>query len=487
MKNTAIFIYLVIISLIKLYQSYIVLPFKFRSPPKISDLSKLVNDLIENNLIISLPFGEPKKLIDFYASMNLYLYYLEEGSCLSDTNPIYYFDNSKSFSFNKNISFCNVKLDKCALGTEKIYFYQDINLISTVELPNFLFYYGYQINNINKKNKQICGKIGFQLENLPYHYYEYENFIRMMKKKELITSYSWYIHYYQKPFGKELYDGAIILDIFNTKFFNDFSYLKNDNDYNSINVKDLEAILAWTFKFDKIYYSTNDTKIEINNKEVGLAFEKKFVFCPEGYFESIKIKFFDYYFQNNICFLKEGKYNFIYCDKNKFINDINNFPILYFKSNTLNKLFTLDGNDLFKEYNNYFIFMILLKEYSYKFWTLGNIFMRKYNFYFDSDRKFIGCFEKIEKNNNDKGFIEFFNKIKWYLFITFGIIIGFLIGKKLRDNVRKLRANELQDNYEYLENKANINKDNIVVEKNNNISNCKEIKSQLYDISQENK
>ena len=189
-----------------------------------------------------------------------------------------------------------------------------------------------------------------------------------MKKKDLINSYSWYIHYYKKPFSKELYDGAIILDLFNKKFFDDFYYLKNNKEY--INAKDLEAILAWSFSFDKIYYNINDTKIEINNKNVGLALENNFILCPKEYFESIKIIFFDYYFKNNICFLEKGKYNYIYCDKNLFINDINNFPFLYFKSNRLNKIFILDGNDLFKSYNNYFVFMIILKEYTYKFWTL---------------------------------------------------------------------------------------------------------------------
>ena len=202
MKIFTIFIYLIIISLIELDNTYIVLPFKFRKSPKISNLTELIYNLVTNNLIISLPFGDQKQNIDFYASMNLYLYYLEEGSCLPDSSPTYYFNNSKSFKFDKNLTFCSVKLDKCALGREKLYFYQDINLKSTIELSDFLFYYGYKDNNINKNNKQICGKLGFQIDNLPYFYYEYDNFIKMMKKKELINSYSWYIHYYEKPLSK---------------------------------------------------------------------------------------------------------------------------------------------------------------------------------------------------------------------------------------------------------------------------------------------
>ena len=117
----------------------------------------------------------------------------------------------------------------------------------------------------------------------------------------------------------------------------------------------------------------NDTRIEINNKEIGLAFEIDVVLCPEEYFESIKNNYFDYYFQNNICFLVEGKYNYIYCNKNNFENNIKNFPSLYFESNGLNKTFILNGNDLFKEYNNYLLFMVVLEKNSY---TLRQEYLR---------------------------------------------------------------------------------------------------------------
>ena len=102
--------------------------------------------------------------------------------------------------------------------------------------------------------------------------------------------------------------------------------------------------------------------------------------------------------------------------------------------------------------------------------------MKKYNFFFDSDKKTIGCFDIIhnKKEKEKYKFINFLNKIKWYLFIFIGIIIGFFLGKKIREQARKLRANELEDKYEYLENKANN-------QNKNNISNYKEIKSQLYD------
>ena len=157
------------------------------------------------------------------------------------------------------------------------------------------------------------------------------------------------------------------------------------------------------------------------------------------------------------------------------------FPALSFKSNGLNKTFILNGDDLFKEYNNNLLFMIVFEKYSYKLWTLGKIFMKKYNFYFDNDKKFIGCFERIIPKKNETK--SFFDKIKWYIFIIIGIIIGFFLGKKIRDRRRKLRANELEDKFEYLSNKS-INNNNDI--NSNTMSNYKEIKTQLYDITSEN-
>ena len=326
------------------------------------------------------------------------------------------------------------------------------------------------------------------MENLPYRYYSYDNFITSLKKNSIINSYSWYIHYYEKPYKvneNEFYDGAIVLDIFNQNYFDDFSYLKKDNEYNIVNAKDLEAILAWTFNFEKIYYTINDTRIFINNLIGGLSFETDLVQCPWGYFDSIKNKFFDYFFKNNICYLAKGSYNYIYCDKKQFEKEVQNFPTLYFRSNGLDKIFSLTGEDLFREFNGYLLFMMVYKEFSYKYWTLGKIFLKKYNFYFDNDKKIVGCFDVVEpKKEEETNFIiKAFNTIKWYLLIILGIIIGFLIGKKIREKARKIRANELEDNYEYLSNKAN-NADNT---NNNTISNYKEIKSQsqskLFDLS----
>ena len=157
-KNNFIsYIIITIVFLFKYNLSYIVLPFKINSSKKASNITELVYNLVDDQLIVTLPMGDPKANIDFYSSMNLYLYYLEEDSCLPNYYPSYDISKSKSFIFKRNLTSCMVKLERCTLGEERLYLYQDINLQNTTEIFPFKFYLGYRRNNINKNNKQICG------------------------------------------------------------------------------------------------------------------------------------------------------------------------------------------------------------------------------------------------------------------------------------------------------------------------------------------
>ena len=488
------FIYLIIIffSLFTSSKTYIVLPFKIHSPKNYDNITRLFNEFLDNKLIITLPFGTPQKNIDFYASMNEYIYYLEEDTS-NDGNI-----NSNSYSFKESKTFNNisksyyiVQLKQCYLGQDNIYLYQDINLKSTKSMP-LTFYYGSREENPHNddNNRKIIGQLGFKIDNTPFRFYDYENFISVLKKNQIINSYSWYIHYFDENNKINNFDGAIIMDILNPKFFNDFPFLKKDDDYNTINAVDLEHVLAWTFNFDEIYYNFKKTKIDIIVEVSGLAFETDLILCPDAYFESIKEDFFKDFLNDNICVLVEGRYYYIYCEKNSFKKYINTFPSLYFKSLALNKTYILNSDDLFKDCRNYYLFMITKPKYNLKVWTLGKIFMKKNKFYFDSGKKLIGYFDTVEINNyKSNSGNNFFNKIKWYILIIIGIIIGILIGKKIREKARKLRANELEDNYEYLGNEKKEN--NNIKDSNNNInlndkmtSNYKEIKTSLYDINE---
>jgi len=62
--------------------------------------------------------------------------------------------------------------------------------------------------------------------------------------------------------------------------------------------------------------------------------------------------------------------------------------------------------------------------------------MKKSEFYFGGRKKIIGYFETINIKKENKLNINFFDKIKWYLFIVVGIAVGIFIGNKIRKKKR---------------------------------------------------
>ena len=94
--------------------------------------------------------------------------------------------------------------------------------------------------------------------------------------------------------------------------------------------------------------------------------------------------------------------------------------------------------------------------------------MRKYSFVFGIDQKNIGFMnldKKEEKSEEEKKqeIIETKRKVEiiWIIILSVlfvGIIIGILVGKKIYENKRKKRANELVDeDYEYESKNDGIN------------------------------
>ena len=116
---------------------------------------------------------------------------------------------------------------------------------------------------------------------------------------------------------------------------------------------------------------------------------------------------------------------------------------LIFELKSINYSFVFEPKDLFIEFENKkFIIVIFSYDYSNK-WVFGKYFLRKYSLYFDKDKKIIG-FYKYQKNNK--------SVLTIILIILFIIIIGiliFIIFKLLRKERRK-RANELDDEFDYI-------------------------------------
>ena len=122
------------------------------------------------------------------------------------------------------------------------------------------------------------------------------------------------------------------------------------------------------------------------------------------------------------------------------------------------KVFELTYKDLFKEKNDKLYFLMYFKNMNYNpYFEIGSIFLKKYSFTFNQYGNHIGYYNediKIEGEEEEpKSFWE--NKYLWIiisiLIIVFAIL-GYIIGKKVKDNERKKRINEVDDdNYDYNE------------------------------------
>ena len=124
-----------------------------------------------------------------------------------------------------------------------------------------------------------------------------------------------------------------------------------------------------------------------------------------------------------------------------------NFPELIFRNDFLKYNFTFTYKDLFMKYENKYYFLILFKWYIDK-WNFGYPFFKKYQIFFDSDKKIFGLYPNKSNSNN-------WNFSPWILVFVFALLfiitlIILLIFIKYFKQKRKIRANELEDNFEYL-------------------------------------
>ena len=143
-------------------------------------------------------------------------------------------------------------------------------------------------------------------------------------------------------------------------------------------------------------------------------------------------------------------------DENKRKEFFDEFPDLIFSQRDMDYKFRLTAEDLFTIipdgkrilFNVDFV-------YNWNKWILGKPFLKKYQLIFNSDSNTISYYinpnnKIINKEEGNKGG----NGLKIFLIIFFVIlafIVGIVFGRALCIKYnRKLRANELEDNFSYI-------------------------------------
>ena len=461
-------IFIIAIMSINFASSYYILPFRvFR--PSISDLYQLYSYISEDeifliytkkmSIITLLEVNDSLKLKGYLDSSSLCSYFYSD-SCIYNSE------------FNVKINHTNVNFS---------------NIFDII--------YNNRRNNV-ENDKCLNMKIGLGITQTTL-YSDCISFVDEVKKNDnKINTYSWSLKYYDSNNNSEInYDGEMIIGIephdYQPFIYNKENYVTVDSyiDEDSYYFPQFEKN-EYGIQFNSVYFYKNNKVISENLVKIvnptsmeGLfSLTNGMIQCPEEYYNLIKINFFSQYLDicSEVAFYDDhgSLYTFV-CNKNKLNIDqfYKNFPTLYFKHINLNFIFELQAIDLFREEKNKIYFMIFVSDLEK--WYFGEIFLKKYFFTFNQNKKAIGFYIDINKNdgnkgNNGKENNEKNNKEqnKGIIFLIIGIVLiiinfiifGMCLYKKICENNRRRRANELKDdNYDYLpEDNSNKNNNKII-------------------------
>ena len=394
----------------------LILPFKNNRFQK-NNLS--LKEIVSNEIFTEIKLGNPEQKIKLQLTFLSHYIFI--------TKDYYHINKSSTYSKLevKEKKYSSKEMDiKGYLSTEKLNIQNNI-------LSNFSFIYieNTTINNYNRTLKNCL--LGLR----PKPYYYQVNLLQQLKQNNLTESYIYSIKYNNEN------EGEIIIG----KYPHEYNINYKEEKLKIISAEIFASKFDWSTQFKNITYG-NITKEYTLNGEFSLDYSG--IIGTKQYKEEIDKLFFNQLFNNGSCSYDQipfGNDNFVHlfiyiC--NKDINIIN-FTSLNFFHYDLNMSFTF-GRDLFKEFNGKKYFMVFLPEYNINRWILGEIFLKKYLIVLEQNKGIMGFYYDIETKIN---FPYSYVFIAILLILVF--ILSFLLYRALKKK-RKLRANELDDDFEYL-------------------------------------
>jgi len=433
MKKSFIFYYFLLL-IIQTKNQVIILPFKTVNPSKLIQ-DNYITELINNKIYIEMKIGTPEQKIPVLLKLNQIPFFITSSSY---NKNIIKFNSSKSDTYIQNSDKDYISNDydynHAFLGEDIISIESISNQNSFLNRTQF-----YLATNLTENNENNSGEIGLNIINKIYI-----SFINQLKKKKKIDDYIFSLRYLTENEGE--------FHLGNYYHFYDDNY--NESDFKSFEIGTLHSRFLdnWEIYFNQIILSSGN----LTYGDALLSYEFGFIYGTEHYHILIKEIFFDNY-GNNCKKTIFGKNEFYYiCDKN--IN-LEKFPDLIFVKDNIN--FTFTKNELWKEFENKYYFLVIFCEQQKTNWIFGKIFFKKYIIFFNLDQKIIGFYPNLnQQNSKSKNNIKNSNLISyllpWILVILLLIILIIVIVYFfycLKIKKRKERANELDDNYDYVSQK----------------------------------
>ena len=411
---------IILLSLLLYSSSYISIPFTVKS-----NITKEDNDIIEyllyKGIYINIKIGSENEELSLPIKMRIYPSFISS-----------YSSNIKSKKYNENNSKTYIKLDNQTIKSK------EDKLEGFKSLDSFSLNNKIQINKFNfilTQNQLIdeSGGIGLKITpsiNEISAYHDVSNFINQLKINKIINSYIFSFNF------KNENEGLFIID---AEPYEIDSKLYNKN--NSFLIKS-------GMNYGKSKWVINLYNATFNNKQCFIGPTSQAEIISEiGLIIAVNsfknIVFNDFFYQNGCFEKKKNFFSYFYCD-DKIVN-IKNFSDIIFTVEEKNK-FHFDYKDLFYNYKGFNYFLVV---FGYdNSWVFGQILLKKYYLSFNSDSKMVKFYFKNDDKNN-------FNFLL-FLCVIFGLIIicllGYLIYFKKLNLKKKKRANELEDEYDYVPN-----------------------------------
>ena len=428
-------------------QKYIILPFEEYSYNS-NNIYPTVLDFFKsqfiNNIYTLLKIGTPSQtLLTFIKTEEIVLMIKDDATFYNKTNYTYNPKNSSSFI---NITALSKEYFdfRYSIINETINFCKDENCKNVVQFPNFNLNL-IPLESYDNKTKPLTGTLGFLFSD---YYDSYDSMIAIIQliKEEFINSYKISIIFKNEHCGYIIFGEDLHV-------YDSNNFKENQKLWSYMKYRISDSYINYRLEMNKIYFNNGNEIISFVNKnlEVKFNFDYGIILAPKDYYYQIKKVFFDKY--EKICnesdIFVEVETLIVYsCQANNF--NITEFPTLYFYNIYMNYTFELNYKDLFYKNGDEYIFLVAFNKVYESIWSMGKPFLKKYQLTFDPYSKIIYYYDTIIKKENKENGAEKIILIVVVIIIC-GLVLfiaGYISGKKLNE-MRKKKANELGDDFDY--------------------------------------
>ena len=441
MENIIIYKLFILLSYIlnqSLISSYINLPVHtYHSvAPKPDETSKKVyyDYFHDNNIYTLVELGWPSQKMVAKLNFDDYIFFIYYNRCNIESN----FDLNVSITFKKTI-FQRLMTDVYVLT----YLVEDSFYFENKE--TFKMTYLFSPMDNDKSERQIvrapytCVDIGLQMGKPDSKIFNY-NFIKELKTLNIINDYSFFIEYNPKNDD----EGNLIIGV-EPYNYNPEKYIYNQMVSIESSRKDYD--LYWQLAMNEVYFNikgeNNEIKrINMTKLNVGLNHNLNIIIAPVEFMDYIEKGFFD----KKNCRRNRLEKNFYNYDCAS-LEDIKDFPTIFFIHRTLRYTFEINYKDVFIEYNGRYMCKVWIDMSYRNNWRMGKPFLKKYFFSYNLDKKIISFYDMENKKEEKKeNYIEvvYIIIIIILLFVIAGL--SYVITRIFCKNKHhKTKANLLED------------------------------------------